>query len=209
MDRAYKMWHCYHNLKGVWLGSKVHLFYHQNLKLLYQLQFHIVRTQVILLEPLHHRQSFLVEKILVQGDKGAAFVRLLNPRKKPIRLSQFSIVMACSVDVGGDSVVALVTENAHTTLSSTFTNQGSKGLDAMVETPGRDTGSSKTVEIDLSDTDLTKAQKAELSLLNNYSDCFSSDLSNIGRCNIYEYELPTTGAPSTYQSILSLSTPQS
>ena len=152
------------------------------------------KNTLVLLEPLNCQQSFLVAKMLIKvDDTGDAFVRLLNPLNKNIRLSHHSVVAkACSVEMEQDSVMALFKENAHSIPSSI--NRDSKGLDVTVQTPGRSAGCSQTVDIDLSDTDLTKAQKTELlSLLDDYSDRFSMDLSNIGRCNIYGCELPTTG----------------
>ena len=113
-------------------------------------------------------------------------------------MSMFRLIIgtACSVDTGNSSIVALFKDSAGQ-LSSNVMRQGNgRQLDVAVTPPGGVTGNSKTLDIDLSTSDLTKTQRAELlALLHCYSDRFSINLSNIGRSNVHECKLPTTGKP--------------
>ena len=121
-------------------------------------------------------KQLIAAKCLVQVRRRRAIIKVMNPTYSDIRVRDRQIVASVE-EVRVDEIIPF---------------SDSEPAEINVLKPDSDKSNDVQLEFDLSQSDLTQAQKENMySFLHQYKDIFSSDLSQIGKTSLYKHKIET------------------
>ena len=122
-------------------------------------------------------------RCLVKPNSNSCYYQLLNPTNSDINLRKNCTVGNFS-QVQSDKIFGEVNDK-HATISNIDININSKQNSECIKI-------AKELDIDLSESDLTDAQKdALLTVIGHNRDAFAKDMSELGSCDIYKHKINT------------------
>ena len=121
-------------------------------------------------------KQLIAAKCLVQVRRRRAIIKVMNPTYSDIRVRDRQIVASVE-EVRVDEIIPF---------------SDSEPAEINVLKPDSDKSNDVQLEFDLSQSDLTQAQKENMySFLHQYKDIFSSDLSQIRKTSLYKHKIET------------------